>query len=236
MMTDAVLSGWANSSVQARAERGTLAGARGGSRPFAPALYQFEYVQEETKMTQLNTFTIQAEKYAHDDLIRLKPRRLRHWSGANITTCKALFPWLYDYMAKLDVVDFNAALVDYAEYILKDPQPYGDDKWNREVRGGLSFLGHGLRQTHKTKAVRPYSAVLLELAASIHALGEVNDGAEHELACAMAFDLLDFRYSIFFETEREKGRTYLVGTPELKQQYHLSVKIEIAPELWTLSS
>src|SRR5215207_9034381 len=136
--------------------------------------------KKEEKMTRFNTLMIQAEKYAHG--------HIRPWSGADITTCKALFPWLYDYLAERDVVDVNAALVDYAEYILKDPTPYGDQKWNAEVWGGLSFLGHVLLQTHKTKAVRPYSAVLLQLAASIHALGEVNEGAEHELACAMAFD------------------------------------------------
>jgi len=170
---------------------------------------------------------IQAEKYAHGDI--------RPWSGADITTCKALFLWLYDYMAERDVVDLNAALVDHAEYILKDPTPYGDQKWNAEVWGGLSFLGHVLLQTHKTKAVRPYSAVLLQLAASIHALGEVNEGAEHELACATAFDQLDFRYSIYFETKREKGCTYLVGTAELKQKYNLTVEIEVDLELWTLS-
>ena len=178
-------------------------------------------------MTRFNTFAVQAEKYAHDDM--------RYRLRVDITTCKALFPWLYDYMAERDVVDVNAALVDYAEYILKDPTPYGDEKWNAEVWGGLSFLGHVLLMANETKAVRPYSTVLLQLAASIHALGEVNKGAEHELACAKASDLLELHDTIYFETKYEEGRTYLVGTPELKEEYNLTVEIEINPELWTLS-
>ena len=74
------------------------------------------------------------------------------------------------------------------------------------------------------------------MAATIHALGEVNDGAEHELACAMVFDLLDFCYSVYFATKREREHVYLVGAQRLRHDYGLTVEIKIAPELWTLSS
>src|SRR5689334_16045486 len=148
----------------------------------------------------------------------------------DIESCEDLFPWLYNYLVKFDVRNYNVVLVDYAEYILADPYPYGDAELNYNIKGPLSFLGYVLRRTAETTETRPYSAALIELAGSIHA--RIDDGSGYEAACDMAFYLADLKSSGLFKVKRQGGGNVLVGTKKLKRQHGITVRIALSEEFW----